>query len=202
MTNLNLWEKLPSYSFMKKNSFLIIHILLLLLFIVMPKNIYAETIFKDNFQNPSQWKFISDDVMGGLSTGSVVYETSKGGSIALLSGNVTIENNGGFIQIRRDLSKINLDKAKFIKVIVKGNNEKYFIHLRTNGMFLPWQYYKSEFITSNGFSEIVLPISEFERSGYPLAKKISPKNIVAIGLVAIGRNHQAELYVKELSFVE
>ena len=69
-------------------------------------------------------------------------------------------------------------------------------------MFLPWQYYKSEFITSNGFSEIVLPISEFERSGYPLAKKISPKNIVAIGLVAIGRNHQAKLYVKEVSFVE
>ena len=202
MTNLNLWEKLPSYSFMKKNSFLIIHILLLLLFICMPKNIYAETIFKDNFQNPSQWKFISDDVMGGLSTGSVVYETSKGGSIALLSGNVTIENNGGFIQIRRDLSKINLDKAKFVKVIVKGNNQKYFIHLRTTGMFLPWQYYQSEFIAGKDYSQILLPISEFKRSGFPLTKNIKSKSIVAISLVAIGRNHQAKLYVKEVSFIQ
>ena len=201
MSKSKLLEKHSSYNLIKKNTLLILTILLLL-FIFMPKNIYAETIFIDSFQNTSEWKFISDDVMGGLSTGSVIYETSKGISVALLSGNVTIENNGGFIQIRRDLSKIHLDKAKFVKVIVKGNNQKYFIHLRTTGMFLPWQYYQSEFIADTDYSQILLPISEFTRSGFPLAKNIKSKNIVSIGLVAIGRNHQAELYVKEVSFIQ
>lgn len=202
MNKSKSWEKLPSCNFMNNNTLLIFSILLLLLFIFMPKKIYAENVFKDNFQNTSLWKFISDDVMGGLSTGSVVYETSKGKAAALLSGNVTVENNGGFIQIRRDLSKINLDKAKFVKVIVKGNDQKYFIHLRTTGMFLPWQYYQSEFIAGKDYSQILLPISEFKRSGFPLTKNIKSKSIVAIGLVAIGRNHQAKLYVKEVSFIQ
>ena len=34
-------------------------------------NNFAEIMFKDNFQNPEKWKYISDNVMGGISTGEV-----------------------------------------------------------------------------------------------------------------------------------
>ena len=33
----------------------------------------GDIIFKDDFQNPKKWKFISDQVMGGVSTGEVSY---------------------------------------------------------------------------------------------------------------------------------
>ena len=100
----------------------------LLFLISMTNKTFAGPIFKDNFQDPAQWTYISDNVMGGVSTGSVAYKTDNGAPMALLSGNVTTENNGGFIQVRRNISNIDLKTAKFVKVVAKGNNQKYFIH--------------------------------------------------------------------------
>jgi len=162
----------------------------------------AEIIYKDDFKNPEKWTFVSDKVMGGVSSGQVLF-SSKGDEIfAYIFGNVSTKNNGGFIQIRRKLSNVSLKKAKFIKIIVKGNNQKYFIHLRTLGTILPWQYYQLGFNVDKEFKEIKLPISEFKRSGSFLAEIVNPKSIKSIGLVAFGRDHTAELYVKSIEFIE
>ena len=174
----------------------------LLFLISMTNKTFAGPIFKDNFQDPAQWTYISDNVMGGVSTGSVAYKTDNGASVALLSGNVTTENNGGFIQVRRNISNIDLKTAKFVKVVAKGNNQKYFIHLRTTGTILPWQYYASEFIVDEDFKEFILPINKFEKSSFFLANTIKSKNITSIGLVAYGRDHHAKLKVKEIAFLE
>ena len=37
------------------------------------------------------------------------------------------------MQIRRDLRSINLEDINLIKLIAKGNNQKYFVFLRTTG---------------------------------------------------------------------
>ena len=160
-------------------------------------NNFAETMFKDNFQDPNKWEFISDNVMGGISIGKVQYQNDT----AILSGNVSTENNGGFIQIRMSLDKIKLDKAKSIKLIAKGNNQKYFVHLRTTGTLLPWQYYQSEFIVEENFKEFILPIKDFKKSGSLMLKKVNPKKITSIGLVAYGSDHEAELTIKEIEFI-
>ena len=160
-------------------------------------NSLAETMFKDNFQDPNKWEYISDNVMGGVSTGGVQYQNNY----AILSGNVSTENNGGFIQIRMDLNKINLDKTKSIKLIAKGNKQKYFVHLRTTGTFLPWQYYQAAFDVEEDFKEFILPIEDFKRSGSLMLKKVNPKKITSIGLVAYGRDYEAELAIKEVEFI-
>tara|TARA_X000001036_G_C20591556_1_gene771012 strand:- start:699 stop:1298 length:600 start_codon:yes stop_codon:yes gene_type:complete len=160
-------------------------------------NNFAEIMFKDNFQNPEKWKYISDNVMGGISTGEVHYQEN----VATLTGNVSTENNGGFIQIRMNLDKINLDKAKSIKLIAKGNKQKYFIHLRTTGTFLPWQYYQAEFIVEENFKEFILPIKDFKKSGSLMVKKVNPKKITSIGLVAYGRDHEVKLTIKKIEFI-
>ena len=54
---------------MKKTKFLRIS-LLLLYFVTISSNNFAETMFKDNFQDPSQWRYIGDNVMGGISSGN------------------------------------------------------------------------------------------------------------------------------------
>ena len=73
---------------------------------IITVNSFAETMFIDNFNDASQWRYIADDVMGGISKGSVEFKRIQESSIAILKGNVTTENNGGFIQIRRDLRDI------------------------------------------------------------------------------------------------
>ena len=86
--------------------------------------------------------------------------------------------------------------------MAKGNSQKYYIFLRTTGTILPWQYYASEFTVNENFNEFVLPIRDFEKSGFLLAKNINPKKITSIGIVAFGRDHEAELFVKEIGFIK
>ena len=165
---------------------------------IIVENSSAETMFKDNFNDTSQWRYIADNVMGGISKGSVEFKKIEDNSVAILKGNVTTENNGGFIQIRRDLSDVNLENASSIKVVAKGNDQKYFVFIRTTGTKLPWQYYESEFFVNDDFNEFILPIKNFKKSGILMPSKINPKKITSIGLVAFGRDHFAELMIKEI----
>ena len=160
----------------------------------------GNTIFKDNFDKPEKWQFITDQVMGGVSTGKVEFLNDNNNFYARMRGNVSTENKGGFIQVRRKLEKLNLESSKFIEIVAKGNNQNYFIHLRTTGTFLPWQYYQISFKVLNSFETFKLPISEFKRSSVFLSKRINPKNITSIGVVAFGRDHSAEIYIKEINF--
>ena len=186
---------------MKKNHILSIAFAVFISAIIGKTSI-AQDMFKDNFSNNEQWRYVADDVMGGVSKGYVEYQIIEEDIIAVLKGNVSTENNGGFIQIRRDLKDINLENANSVKIVAKGNSQKYYIFLRTTGTILPWQYYASEFTVNEIFNEFVLPIKDFEKSGFLLAKKINPKKITSIGIVAFGRDHLAELYVKEIKFTK
>ena len=172
------------------------------LLLIISSEARGNTIFKDNFENPKKWKFISDQVMGGISSGKVEFFNENNNLYARLTGNVSTENKGGFIQIRRKLEKSSLEGTKFIEITAKGNNQNYFIHLRTSGTLLPWQYYQISFKVVNDFKIFKLPINEFKRSSVFLSKQINPKNITSIGVVAFGRDHSADIYIKEINFID
>ena len=173
-----------------------------LLLIIFISRSNGDNILKDDFTNENEWTYIADNVMGGISDGGVEFNLVDSNVYALLSGNVSTENNGGFIQIRRELKNIDLSKAKSIRVYARGNNEKYYIFLRTTGTILPWQYYSHEFTVNEEYNEFIIPIKDFNKSGTLLAKQINPKKITSVAIVAYGRDHVAEIYVKELEFIE
>ena len=173
-----------------------------LLLIIFISRSNGENILKDDFTNENEWTYIADNLMGGISDGGVEFNSVDSNVYALLSGNVSTENNGGFIQIRRELKNIDLSKAKSIRVYARGNNEKYYIFLRTTGTILPWQYYSHEFTVNEEYNEFIMPIKDFKKSGTLLAKQINPKKITSVAIVAYGRDHVAEIYVKELEFIE
>ena len=101
--------------------------------------------------------------MGGMSSGKVEFFNENNNLYARLTGNVSTENKGGFIQIRRKLKKSSLKGAKFIEITAKGNNQNYFIHLRTSGTLLPWQYYQISFKVVNDYKIFKLLINEFKQ---------------------------------------
>ena len=55
----------------------------------------GENILKDDFTNENEWTYIADNVMGGISDGGVEFNLVDSNVYALLSGNVSTENNGG-----------------------------------------------------------------------------------------------------------
>ena len=155
----------------------------------------------DDFSNESQnrWQFFTDQVMGGISEGNASLVSDKSGQYVRLEGSVSTANNGGFIQIRTDINE-GTNEAKGIIIKAKGNGEDYYIHLRTSGTVLPWQYYQISFPTSKNWSEIKLPLANFERSSSWISKKITGDKIRTLGIVAYGKNHNAKLDVAYLSF--
>ena len=171
------------------------------LFFMMSQSL-GDIIFKDDFQNPEKWKFITDQVMGGVSSGQVDYLKFNNETQAYISGNVSTKNNGGFIQIRRSLKDVTLKNTKLIKINASGNNQKYFLHLRTTGTLLPWQYYQLDFNVQENFQTYNLPIANFKRSSFFISKKIIPEKITSIGIVAFGRDHKADLNIKRIEFIE
>ena len=42
----------------------------------------AESVFKDNFQNSEKWNFVTDQVMGGVSSGNVEFIPLKNNFVA------------------------------------------------------------------------------------------------------------------------
>ena len=171
------------------------------LFFMMSQSL-GDVIFKDDFQNPGKWKFITDQVMGGVSSGQVDYLKFNNETQAYISGNVSTKNNGGFIQIRRSLKDVTLKRTKSIEIIASGNNQKYFLHLRTTGTLLPWQYYQIDFNVQQNFQTYNLSIADFQRSSFLISKEIIPEKITSIGIVAFGRDHVADLNIKSIEFIE
>ena len=66
-----------------------------------------ELIMLDDF-DPSpkvEWNFVADSVMGGVSSGEVLLGSDGSETFASMIGNVSTENNGGFIQFRSNLDE-------------------------------------------------------------------------------------------------
>ena len=163
-------------------------------------------IMIDNFDADSmvRWSYVSDQVMGGVSEGSakMVTDRDNGDSYAHMVGSVSTANNGGFIQLRTSLSA-GVDKnAAGVYIKARGNGQKYYIHLRTRGTMLPWQYYQGTFDVSEQWQVIRLPLDAFKASGSWIRKSALPKSIRSIGIVAYGRNHQADIQISEIGFYE
>lgn len=180
---------------------------LILFMSFMPPTSHSEEILVDMFDKPSSWRFIGDDVMGGLSTGSISFEKDKiGNTLGCLKGLVSTANNGGFIQMRREIDKADRKKIKDASAIIleaSGNNDEYFVHLRTKGMLMPWTYYYAPFVATKDSRELIFPLSKFKRSGRFLGREF-PRGaeIKSLGIVAYGKDYEAELCVNKVSFVK
>ena len=176
-------------------------------FIIIILNIFtmtfkADEILIDNFinKNEKDWEFISDQVMGGVSFGDYKIISEQNVNFIRLTGFVSLENNGGFIQVRKKINNLTDKKIKGIKFKCKGNNTDYFIHIRTNFTLLPWQYYQAKFFVNSNWQDIQIDLSNFSGSGILLPKTIKPKHIKSIAIVAFGKKHRVNLDVSDIAF--
>lgn len=148
----------------------------------------------------TRWELITDQVMGGISTGRLTFEQEDGTAFARLTGNVSTENRGGFIQIRHALSSPPPEGTTGVRLVVRGNGQRYFVHLRTRGTILPWQYYQADFTVSEGWSEVRLPFDAFAASGALLSRVPRADSLKSVAVVAFGRDHAAQIDVREVGF--
>ena len=161
----------------------------------------------DDLNNPgltnqgNRWQFFTDGVMGGMSSGNVNIENYNGKKCYRMRGNVTTENNGGFIQMRVKIEpSIPSNEYTGVYLNVYGNNLKYAVHIRTPYTKLPWQYYNSKFIAINDWRDIKLPFFNFKKSNFYQPKQFNYHKIKTIGIVAGFDDFTADISVSEIGF--
>lgn len=161
----------------------------------------GDALIEDFTMQPeTRWRFFSDQVMGGVSTGGVVFAQEGGQSFARMTGRVSTANRGGFIQIRLDLASPPPKGTTGVRIVVRGNSQRYFVHLRTRGTLLPWQYYQAGFDVTESWSEVRLPLDAFAASGRLLRNVPASGSLTSVAVVAYGRDHDARIDVREVGF--
>jgi len=146
------------------------------------------------------WEFVSDRVMGGVSEGQVSFTERDGRQVATLTGTVSLENNGGFVQMALDPDPRGgtFDASDWtgIMIEVRGNGESYEVRLRTSQLTRPWQSYRMGFKAEDQWQTVRFPFAEFapHRTDLPF----DPATLRRIGILAIGRAFEAEVSVASL----
>ena len=169
---------------------------------VMADGTVAEpTIIEDFTMQPeTRWRFFTDQVMGGVSTGGVAFAKEGGTSFARMTGRVSTANRGGFVQMRLDLATPPPEGTTGVRLMVRGNDQRYFVHLRTGGTLLPWQYYQAGFDVTESWSEVRLPLDAFKASGVLLRDVPEATSLTSVAVVAYGSDQYAQIDVREVGF--
>ena len=191
----------------KKNNLVLKKIIYLILFLLCQNKVFSKDMILDELNNPKltnqsqKWIFITDQVMGGLSTGKFIVDEVDGVICYKMTGDVSTKNNGGFIQIRTKLSpEINSKDYNGVYIKVFGNERNYNLHLRTGLTLAPWQYYSYTFFSSKKWIEIRAPFIEFKKSNFYQPKSILGQNIKSVGLVAGFDNFKSDICLGEIGF--
>jgi len=156
-------------------------------------------IYNPSFKHSPNWQFVSDQVMGGVSQGSVTFKEDQTSPCHCLTGLVSVENNGGFLQMQLlNLEQLGVDFEAYegVYLEVKGNHRPYNIHLRTSQLWLPWQSFRQTFMAKPKWQRLFLPFQKFKP--YKTSATLDPKRIKRLGILAIGEAFEADICVRNL----
>ncbi|TVQ28808.1 MAG: NADH:ubiquinone oxidoreductase [Spirochaetaceae bacterium] len=149
----------------------------------------------------TRWESFTDRVMGGRSDMSAGIVRDDGRNVLRMSGRVSLENNGGFIQVRLPLAASGtLDAGAYDGVIleVRTGAGEYSIHLRDDRTRLPWAYYRHSIDAGDDWTVVRLPFREFDSEGMLVSRAPNAGRLRSIAVVATGDNAAALIEVRSI----
>ena len=143
------------------------------------------------------WYLCNDAVMGGVSSSRL----RVNGGVLRFSGQVRLENNGGFSGIRSNPSRYDLSGVSSMVLRVRGDGRRYALQLGTSTT--SGVTYRNEFDTVAGqWTEIKIPLGSLRptRSGERVqGPALDARQVAFFGLV-IG-NGRAERFLLEVDWI-
>ena len=152
-----------------------------------------------------RWEGFTDTVMGGASEMTSTIVTDGGVSRLWMQGNVSLANNGGFIQMRLKLSdrpKV-FDGGRYrgVRLTVRGSGgDGFYLFARTRQTRFPWKYYAAPFPVSGEWRTVDVPWSAFEPGKYGRSGEFRPDLLLSIALTAAFKEFSPLLEVREIGF--
>jgi uncharacterized surface protein with fasciclin (FAS1) repeats len=129
------------------------------------------------------WISVNDGVMGGVSTGG--FKRTEKGTL-LFSGELSLENNGGFASIRTQPRELKLSGVSAIVVKARGDGRTYWVELRSSGQMGGSSFRASLPTTAGEWQETSIPLADFKLQAFGQAlpsKAIDPAAVTSVGFM-------------------
>lgn len=156
----------------------------------------AQPVIVDNFSN---WNIVNDDVMGGRSSSEINID-AKG--YAVFSGEVSLENYGGFASVRKGFNALSIKNKTQAIIKLKGDGKNYQFRLKHNSR--DYHTYVHTFSTTGEWEEVSIPLNTM-RAQFRGRKLNMPNfnydSIDEIGLlIANKENEHFQLAIAKIEF--
>ena len=161
-----------------------------------------------NFQQGGQfampgasWRGFSDRVMGGVSDAEFSRATIAGKDCVRVTGRVTRDSGGGFIQMALDVGSrgANFDGSGYagVEVLVCGNDEDYNCHIRTADCGWYDQSYRVTFRAEPRWQRLRFAWTDFTPNGVKVP--LDPSKLQRIALLGWMRDFMADISLAEMT---
>ena len=143
------------------------------------------------------WQLVSDVVMGGISKGQLDHDDT---GIAVFHGDLSLENDGGFVTASLEVPPLDLAPCTGLRVQARGDGRRYRLTLRGEGMSDGVRY-QFPFETRGGdWGLYDMPLAEFVAMyrGRPVDEQpLERIRLTSVGLlIADGNPGRFELQLK------
>lgn len=150
-----------------------------------------------NDSSLSSWQIVDDGVMGGQSQGHFQLTADGHG---LYSGQISLENNGGFSSLRYNVEDIGLNGEKEVVLRIKGDGKRYQCRLKSSNNEA--HSYAHYFETSGAWETVRLSLSDF----FPTfrGRKLNQPNYPAQKLAEFGiliSNKKEETFELQIDWI-
>lgn len=138
-----------------------------------------------SFEEPDSaqdWVSVNDGVMGGVSMGT--FERTERETL-LFTGELSLENNGGFASIRMRQQDLGLAGAKGITIRARGDGRTYWVGLRTARQPSASSYRAFMETTKDEFLETFIPFSDFKLEAFGRrvpSGALDPAAVASVGI--------------------
>lgn len=126
-----------------------------------------------------QWQLATDQVMGGVSQGTIQAH-AEGVS---LQGLVSYENNGGFVQMKWPFAK-DLSMRQFDGVWFEACSTEQLVVdavLKSSQLWMPWQSFRHSLQLTQDWQSFFIPFSDF--APYRTQTRLNPNSITQFALL-------------------
>ena len=147
------------------------------------------------------WRGFSDRVMGGVSDASLNKATVDGKNCMRLTGKVTRESNGGFIQMAMYFgshdAELDGSAYKGIELLVHGNSEDYNVHVRTADCGWYDESYRYTFFAKPEWQQVRIAWDEFKPNG--VKAPLNSGRVNRIAILGWMREFQADIALARIA---
>ena len=138
----------------------------------------------DSTGSARPWASANDTVMGGVSKGSC--RVTESGTLEF-SGEVSLENNGGFASVRVGVDSLDLSAYDTLLMRVRGDGKRYALSVQTDYRIIAGAYYFDFQPEAGQWQEVRVPLRALKARSFgrplPTAPELNSSDIRAFGFI-------------------